>query len=70
MKRKHYVDFMACPFCRTFGEQGVISKGYMAPGHNSVLTDDGRYYMVHHTRTFSLPEYWFTMNVREMYFNE
>lgn len=54
----------------SLGEQGVVSKGYMAPGHNSVLTDDGRYYMVHHTRTFSLPEYWFTMNVREMYFNE
>lgn len=45
------------------------SKGYMAPGHNSVLNDDGTYYMVHHTRTYSLPEYWFGMNVRGMTFN-
>lgn len=45
------------------------SKGYMAPGHNSILKDDGSYYMVHHTRTYSLPEYWFGMNVRGMVFN-
>ena len=45
------------------------TKGYMAPGHNSILNDEGTYYMVHHTRTYSLPEYWFGMNVRGMVFN-
>lgn len=45
------------------------SKGYMAPGHNSVLKDNDSYYMIHHTRTYSLPDYWFYMNIRGMSFN-
>jgi hypothetical protein len=35
------------------------SKGYKAPGHNSVLLESNRYFLAHHTRTFTLPEYWF-----------
>lgn len=51
-------------------DPGVLpSKGYMAPGHNSVLMEDDAYYMVHHTRTYKLPHYWFYMNVRGMTFN-
>lgn len=46
------------------------SKGYMAPGHNSILKDGSSYYIAHHTRTFSLPEYWFGMNIRGMAFNQ
>lgn len=50
---------------------GVVqTKGYMAPGHNSILNDEGNYYIVHHTRTYSLPDYWFGMNVRGMAFNQ
>lgn len=52
-------------------DPGVVqSKGYMAPGHNSVLKDNGKYYIVHHTRTYQLPDYWFYMNVRGMSFNK
>lgn len=46
------------------------SKGNMAPGHNSILLDGEDYYIVHHTRTYSLPEHWFTMNVRRFYINK
>lgn len=49
---------------------GVVqTNGYMAPGHNSILNDEGEYYIAHHTRTYSLPDYWFGMNVRGMAFN-
>lgn len=52
-------------------DPGVVqSKGYMAPGHNSVLKENGAYYMIHHTRTYALPHYWFYMNVRGMSFNK
>lgn len=45
------------------------SKGFMAPGHNSALADGNRYFLVHHVRTYALPDYWFTMNVRPLYLN-
>ncbi len=45
------------------------SKGFMAPGHNSALVDGDRYFLVHHVRTYSLPDYWFTMHVRAFYLN-
>lgn len=45
------------------------SKGYMAPGHNSALIDGDQYFLVHHVRTYSLPEYWFYMNVRPFFLN-
>ncbi len=45
------------------------SKGTMAPGHNSVLAQGGDLFMVHHARTYALPDYWFTMNVRRMFIN-
>lgn len=47
----------------------VQTKGYMAPGHNSILNDNGTYYIAHHTRTYELPNYWFGMNIRGITFN-
>ena len=46
------------------------SKGYMAPGHNSAILDGDRYFLVHHVRTYTLPDYWFTMNVRPFFLNK
>lgn len=43
--------------------------GTMAPGHNSVLIDGEDYFIVHHARTYTLPHYWFTMNVRRFALN-
>lgn len=49
---------------------GILpSKGYMAPGHNSALADGEDYFLVHHVRTYALPEYWFYMNVRRFALN-
>ncbi|GHU99470.1 beta-xylosidase [Clostridia bacterium] len=31
-------------------DEGEVSRGWKAPGHNSVLNDDGTWYMVHHVR--------------------
>lgn len=45
------------------------SKGYMGPGHNSALIDGSDYFIVHHTRTYKLPEYWFAMNIRRFCIN-
>ncbi len=51
-------------------DPGVLpTKGTMAPGHNDVLMDGGDYFLVHHARTFKLPDYWFTMNVRRFFMN-
>lgn len=41
------------------------SEGWMAPGHNSVLNDDGNYYIVHHARLES-DAGWFYLNVRKI----
>ncbi|GHV69377.1 beta-xylosidase [Spirochaetia bacterium] len=43
--------------------------GYKAPGHNSVFQEDGEYFMVHHVRSYRLPDYWFYMNVRSFFIN-
>ena len=41
-----------------------FSKGIKAPGHCSVAVDGDRLWLCHHTRTQSLPEYWFAMQIR------
>jgi arabinan endo-1,5-alpha-L-arabinosidase len=46
------------------------SKGFMAPGHNSALIEGDRYFLVHHVRTYALPSYWFTMNIRPFFLNK
>ena len=43
-----------------------FSKGIKAPGHCSVAVDGERLWLCHHTRTQSLPGYWFAMQVRPM----
>ncbi|MBR6164824.1 MAG: arabinan endo-1,5-alpha-L-arabinosidase [Clostridia bacterium] len=43
-----------------------FSKGIKAPGHCSVAVDGDRIWLCHHTRTQSLPEYWFAMQIRPM----
>lgn len=40
-------------------------QGWLAPGHNSVLNDDGNYYIVHHARLEESPD-WFYMHVRKI----
>lgn len=46
------------------------TKGFMAPGHNSALIDGEDYFIVHHVRTYTLPDYWFYMNVRRFSLNK
>ncbi len=43
-----------------------FSKGIKAPGHCSVAVDGSRLWLCHHTRTQSLPGYWFAMQIRPM----
>jgi arabinan endo-1,5-alpha-L-arabinosidase len=43
--------------------------GYKAPGHNSALIDGSDYFLVHHVRAYTLPDYWFSMNIRRFYLN-
>lgn len=43
-----------------------FSKGIRAPGHCSVALDGERLWLCHHTRTQSLPGYWFSMQIRPM----
>jgi len=43
-----------------------FSKGIKAPGHCSVAVDGDRIWLCHHTRTQSLPGYWFAMQIRPM----
>jgi arabinan endo-1,5-alpha-L-arabinosidase len=43
--------------------------GWLAPGHNSVLKDDGAYYMVHHART-EVNNHCFHLHVREIMWTE
>lgn len=45
------------------------AEGWLAPGHNSVLNDDGNYYIVHHVRTEKKPD-WFYLNVRKILWSE
>ena len=43
-----------------------FSKGIKAPGHCSVSVDGDRLWLCHHTRTQTLPEWWFAMQIRPM----
>ena len=43
-----------------------FSKGIKAPGHCSVAVEGDRIWLCHHTRTQSLPGYWFAMQIRPM----
>jgi arabinan endo-1,5-alpha-L-arabinosidase len=45
------------------------SGGYKAPGHNTVLVDGEDRFILHHVRSYALPDYWFTMNVRRFALN-
>ncbi|WP_026887230.1 arabinan endo-1,5-alpha-L-arabinosidase [Clostridium beijerinckii] len=45
------------------------SEGWMAPGHNSILNDNGNYYIVHHVRTEKNKD-WFYLNVRKILWSE
>lgn len=40
-------------------------QGWLAPGHNSILNDDGNYYIFHHSRLEESPD-WFYMHVRKI----
>ena len=46
------------------------NMGYRAPGHMSVLKDNGKYYMVSHTRTDNMPSYNFFISIRQMFFTD
>ena len=46
-----------------------FSKGVKAPGHCSVYADDGLLLLCHHARTATLPDYWFGMQIRQMFVN-
>ena len=48
----------------------LATKGVMAPGHNGLLIDGEDYFIVHHTRSYSLPDYWFKMQVRRFAMND
>jgi arabinan endo-1,5-alpha-L-arabinosidase len=50
----------------TFGSD---AGAYKAPGHNSVLVDGKNRFILHHVRSYALPDYWFTMNVRRFTLN-
>lgn len=45
------------------------AEGWMAPGHNSVLNDNGNYYIVHHVRTEKNKD-WFYLNIRKILWSE
>ncbi|BCZ47940.1 beta-xylosidase [Clostridium gelidum] len=45
------------------------SEGFIAPGHNSVLKDNGNYYIAHHVRTEKKTD-WFYLNVRKILWSE
>lgn len=45
------------------------SEGFMAPGHNSVLNDNGDYYIAHHVRTEKKTD-WFYLNIRKILWSE
>jgi arabinan endo-1,5-alpha-L-arabinosidase len=56
------------------GTESPPAEQYKAPGHNGVLIDARRaggedYYIVHHVRSYGLPDYWFYMNVRLFFLN-
>jgi arabinan endo-1,5-alpha-L-arabinosidase len=51
------------------GPGPLLTKGFKAPGHNSILVDGDDYFLVHHVRTYTLPDYWFSMNVRRFFLN-
>jgi arabinan endo-1,5-alpha-L-arabinosidase len=55
------------------GEPAQPAEQYKAPGHNSILIDtraggEDRY-IVHHVRSYGLPDYWFYMNIRLFFLN-
>jgi arabinan endo-1,5-alpha-L-arabinosidase len=41
------------------------AEGWIAPGHNSILKDDGNYFIIHHARTEKKTD-WFYLNVRKI----
>jgi len=43
-----------------------FSKGIKAPGHCSVAAEGDRLWLCHHTRTQTLPAWWFAMQIRPM----
>ena len=43
-----------------------FSKGIKAPGHCSVAVDGERLWLCHHTRTKTLADWWFAMQIRPM----
>lgn len=45
------------------------AEGWMAPGHNSILSDNGNYYIIHHARTEKKSD-WFYLNVRKILWSE
>lgn len=52
-----------------FDKQGRADLSIMAPGHNSVLQNDSGLFLVHHARSWALPDYWFEMQIRPMAIN-
>ena len=46
---------------------GGFSKGIKAPGHCSVAIDGEKLWLCHHTRTQTLPGWWFAMQIRPMF---
>ena len=45
------------------------SPGWIAPGHNSVLNDNGNYYIIHHARGDESKD-WFYMHVRKILWSD
>jgi arabinan endo-1,5-alpha-L-arabinosidase len=51
------------------GRTGDPALRVKAPGHNSVLIDGKDRFILHHVRSYGLPDYWFTMHVRSFALN-
>ncbi|MBS5951337.1 MAG: arabinan endo-1,5-alpha-L-arabinosidase [Clostridium sp.] len=47
----------------------IKSHGWLAPGHNTVLNDNEKYYLVHHIRKADNPNN-FYMNIRKLFWSE
>ncbi len=46
-----------------------VGESVMAPGHNGLYVEGNDYFIVHHARSYAMPEHWFIMNIRRFAVN-